>query len=150
MNTINQNCDLPASERISQRIIGNKDWRGRKLEELRKLILDAEPDIKEEFKWGTPVWSKNGNICSAILYRNNITLNFFKGASLVDPNGLFNADMEGNVSRAIVIRNGEAFDELDFMELIREAITFNILGEFLRQTNSTRTLPAEDEAVLKG
>src|ERR1700722_18563645 len=101
-----------ASELISNRIADLGDWRGETLSRMRKLIKAAVPDVVEEWKWmGTPVWSHNGIICTGESYKKVVKLTFAKGASLKDPAGLFNSSLEGNVRRAIDIREGEKIDE---------------------------------------
>ena len=93
---------------------------------MRKLIKEADPDIVEEWKWmGTPVWSHDGIICTGESYKNVVKLTFAKGASLKDPARLFNASLDGNVRRAIDIREGEEVDEAAFKALVRQAIALN-------------------------
>ena len=117
---------LDASELISKRIAELKDWRGKALARMRKLIKEADPDAIEEWKWmGTPIWSHDGIICTGESYKNYIKLTFAKGASLKDPTGLFNSSLEGNVRRAIDIHEGEDVDESAFKTLVREAVALN-------------------------
>ena len=122
--------DTPAAELISQRIAELADWRGHVLEKVRKLIHEAEPAVVEEWKWrGTPVWSRDGIICTGESYKKAVKLTFAKGASLKDPAGLFNASLDGNVRRAIDIHEGEDVDGSAFKELIREAAALNSAGK---------------------
>jgi hypothetical protein len=115
-----------ASELISKRIAELKDWRGKALARMRKLIKEADPDAIEEWKWmGTPIWSHDGIICTGESYKNYIKLTFAKGASLKDPTGLFNSSLEGNVRRAIDIHEDEEVDASAFKTLIRQAVAFN-------------------------
>ena len=115
-----------ASELISKRIAELGDWRGDTLSRMRKLIKEADPDTIEEWKWrGTPVWSHDGIICTGESYKKVVKLTFAKGASLKDPAGLFNSSLEGNVRRAIDIREGEKIDESDFKALVRQAVALN-------------------------
>ncbi|MBM0104729.1 DUF1801 domain-containing protein [Steroidobacter sp. S1-65] len=115
-----------ASELISKRIAELGDWRGKTLARMRKLIKEAVPDVVEEWKWmGTPVWSRGGIICTGESYKSVVKLTFAKGASLQDPAGLFNSSLEGNVRRAIDIREGEELDASDFKALVREAVALN-------------------------
>src|SRR3984893_11262817 len=93
----------PASELISKRIAEFDDWRGETLSRMRKLIKAADPDVVEEWKWGTPVWSHDGIICTGESYKKAVKLTFAKGASLKDPARLFNSSLDGNVRRAIDI-----------------------------------------------
>jgi len=109
------------------------DWRGEKLAEIRKLIQEADPEVVEEVKWrkpsnpaGIPVWSHDGIICTGETYKNHLRLTFAKGASLKDPKGVFNANLDGNATRAIVINEGDEIDDTAFKALIRAAITYNM------------------------
>src|SRR6476660_8013182 len=115
-----------ASELITKRIAELADWRGETLASMRKLIREAVPDVVEEWKWmGTPVWSHDGIICTGESYKSVVKLTFAKGASLKDPKKLFNSSLEGNVRRAIDIREGEKVDAAAFKALVREAIALN-------------------------
>jgi hypothetical protein len=115
-----------ASELISGKIAELGDWRGETLARMRKLIKEAEPEIVEEWKWmGTPVWSREGIICTGESYKKVVKLTFAKGASLPDPTGLFNASLDGNTRRAIDIHEGEELDATAFKALVREAISCN-------------------------
>ena len=115
-----------ASELISKRIAELADWRGDTLARMRKLIREAVPDVVEEWKWmGTPVWSRDGIICTGESYKSVVKLTFAKGASLKDPKKLFNSSLEGNVRRAIDIREGEMVDAAAFKALVREAVAAN-------------------------
>jgi hypothetical protein len=100
-------------------------WRGNRLTRLRKIILDAIPGLVEEWKWNTPVWSRNGNVISAGAFQDHVKLNFFKGASLVDPEGLFNAGLDAKMSRAIDIHEGDKLNEAALTELVRAAVALN-------------------------
>jgi hypothetical protein len=107
-------------------------WRGKTLSRLRALIKRADPEVVEERKWkkpsnpaGVPVWSHDGIICTGETYKNHVRLTFAKGASLKDPKGLFNAGLEGNAFRAIVIHEGDEINEKAFRTLIRAAVTLN-------------------------
>jgi hypothetical protein len=115
-----------ASDLISERIAGLGDWRGDTLRRMRRLIHEADPDVVEEWKWmGTPVWSHDGIICTGESYRNVVKLTFAKGASLQDPDGLFNASLDGNARRAIDIHEGEAVDGSAFKALVHQAAALN-------------------------
>jgi len=92
---------------IDARIRELADWRGKMLAELRKLIHEADPAVVEEWKWGVPVWSHDGILCTGETYKSVVKLTFAKGASLKDPGKLFNSSLEGRVRRAIDIREGE-------------------------------------------
>jgi hypothetical protein len=122
-----------ASELISKRIAELGDWRGKTLGRMRKLIKEADPDVLEEWKWmGTPVWSHDGIICTGESYKSVVKLTFAKGASLKDPARLFNSSLDGNVRRAIDIREGEEVDAPAFKMLVREAIALNTSGKTKR------------------
>ena len=117
--------DQSASELISQRIAELGDWRGETLGRMRKLIKQADPDVVEEWKWGTPVWSHDGIICTGESYKSVVKLTFAKGAFLKDPARLFNSSLDGNVRRAIDIHEGEEVDESAFKALVRQAVALN-------------------------
>ncbi len=115
-----------ASEKITQRIEELGDWRGETLARVREMIHAAEPEIEEEWKWrGTPVWSRHGIVCTGESYQQKVKLTFARGASIEDPQRLFNASLEGNVRRAIDIGEGDALDEKAFTDLIRSAVAAN-------------------------
>jgi hypothetical protein len=113
------------SERITNLIAELADWRGAMLVRLRQLILAANPALVEEWKWETPVWSHNGNVVAAGAFKDHVKLNFFKGASLHDPHGLFNAGLEAKATRAIDFREGDTIDEPALQELVRAAVAQN-------------------------
>ena len=121
-----------ASELIDKRIAELGDWRGGTLSRLRTLIKQADPGVVEEVKWrkpsnpgGTPVWYHDGILCTGESYKNHVRLTFAKGASLKDPKGLFNASLEGNALRAIVVHEGEEVDAGAFKALLRAAVALN-------------------------
>jgi hypothetical protein len=119
-----------ASALIDRRIKELGDWRGKTLAKVRAIIHDADPEIVEEWKWmGTPVWSRGGNVCTGETYKNVVKMTFAKGASLKDPSGLFNSSLDGNVRRAIDIREGEKIDEAALKDLIRAAVALNLTGK---------------------
>jgi hypothetical protein len=111
---------------IDEKIKELGDWRGKTLAHLRKLIHDADPNIQEEWKWrGTPVWSHDGIVCTGESYKQVVKFTFARGASIEDPNKLFNSSLEGNTRRAIDIREGEKINEAAFKQLIRAAVAEN-------------------------
>ena len=115
-----------ASANITKRIEELGDWRGETLAHLRQLIHDADPDIVEEWKWmGTPIWSHDGIVCTGESYKQVVKLTFARGASIEDPKKLFNSSLEGNVRRAIDVREGEKINEAAFKKLIRAAVAEN-------------------------
>ncbi len=118
--------DQPASARIDQRIAELGDWRGETLKRMRKLIHEADPGVVETWKWrGTPVWEHDGILCTGESYKAVVKLTFAKGASLKDPAKLFNSSLDGNVRRAIDIREGETVDAAAFRALVRAAVALN-------------------------
>jgi len=119
----------PASELISERIAELGDWRGKTLGRMRKLLHEADPEVVEEWKWGIPVWSHDGILSTGETYKKVVKLTFAKGASLKDPARLFNSSLEGNVRRAIDIREGEEVDASAFKALVREAVALNSSGK---------------------
>jgi hypothetical protein len=129
MKKSNASEGQPASELVSQRIAELGDWRGETLGRMRKLIQQADPDVVEEWKWGIPVWSHDGILCTGETYKKVVKLTFAKGASLADPARLFNSSLEGNVRRAIDIHEGEKVDEAAFKALIRQAVVHNHSGK---------------------
>ena len=115
-----------ASKLIDGRIRELHDWRGKTLERVRQIIQKADPEVVEEWKWGIPVWSHDGILCTGETYKNVVKLTFAKGASLDDPSGLFNSSLEGKVRRAIDIREADKVDEVALKGLIREAVALNL------------------------
>lgn len=114
-----------ASRLIDAKIEHLADWRGDMLARLRALILKADPEAIEEWKWDTPVWSHDGIICTGETYKKAVKLTFPKGASLEDPEGLFNSSLEGNVRRAIDFAEGAEINEAALSALIVAAATTN-------------------------
>lgn len=119
---------LTASQQIDNYINEMGDWRGKMIARLRKLILDTAPDLAEEWKWDTPVWSHKGNVVAAGVFKDHVKLNFFKGASLDDPSRLFNAGLEAKATRAIDIAEGDEIDEAALKDLVRTAVAYNTSG----------------------
>ena len=114
-----------ASALIDAKIEALGDWRGEMLSRLRALIKQADPDVVEEWKWNTPVWSHAGLICTGEAYKKAVKTTFAKGASLPDPAKLFNSSLEGNVRRAIDFHEGQKLDEKALKALIRAAVKVN-------------------------
>jgi hypothetical protein len=121
------------SQLIDARSKGLSDWRGEMLARIRKLILEADPEVVEEVKWrkpsnsmlGVPVWEHDGIICTGETYKNAVKMTFAKGAALADPAGLFNASLEGNTRRAIDFHEGDKINEKSLKALIRAAVELN-------------------------
>lgn len=115
-----------ASHLIDQRIRELGDWRGETLARMRALILEADPEMTEEWKWmGTPVWSHHGNVCTGESYKAVVKLTFARGASVPDPARLFNSSLEGNTRRAIDIREGDKVNARAFRALVKAAVALN-------------------------
>ena len=117
-----------ASALIDARIRELGDWRGEMLAKVRKILYEADPEILEEWKWmGTPVWSHGGIVCTGETYKHHVKMTFAKGAALKDPSGLFNSSLEGNVRRAIDIHEGNKLNEPALKNLIRAAVSLNLM-----------------------
>ncbi len=116
---------MQPSEQITAYIEGYDDWRGETLARLRELILEADPALAEEWKWKSPVWSREGLVVSVGGFKNHVGVNFFQGASLQDPKGLFEAGQDAKVMRSIRLKQGDSLDESAFQDLVREAVSYN-------------------------
>ena len=117
-----------ASALIDEKIKELRDWRGKTLARVREIIHEADPEIVEEWKWTTPVWSRNGIVCTGETYKNSVKMTFAKGAGLKDPTGLFNSSLDGKVRRAIDICEGDKVDVEALKDLIRSAVALNLKG----------------------
>ena len=115
----------PASRLIDQRIRDLGGWRGETLARMRALILEADPEMTEEWKWMTPVWSRHGIVCTGEAYTKVVKLTFARGARIPDPSRLFNSSLEGNTRRAIDIHEGEKVDAGAFKALVKAAVAQN-------------------------
>ncbi|HEX8654217.1 MAG TPA: DUF1801 domain-containing protein [Allosphingosinicella sp.] len=122
-----------ASELIDAKIAALGDWRGEMLARLRALIREADPEVVETVKWrkpsnpaGVPVWEHDGMICTGEIYRDKVKLTFARGAALADAAGLFNASLDGNMRRAIDIREGDEIDDDALKALVRAAVALNL------------------------
>jgi hypothetical protein len=124
----------PAAAIINAKIGELGDWRGKMLSRVREIILEADPEIVEEWKWvkptsaGVPVFSHGGIVCTGETYKSVVKMTFAKGAALKDPAGLFNSSLDGNVRRAIDIHEGDHIDEAALKDLIRAAVALNFKG----------------------
>jgi hypothetical protein len=139
---------MSASEQIDKRITELGDWRGKVMSQLRRIIHEAAPDIVEEWKWDTPVFSQNGNIVAVGSFQDHVKLNFFKGASLEDPYHLFNAGLEAKATRAIDIYEGNVIDEAALKELILSAVALN--GSKGKPTKTTLSRSPKKASTSKG
>ncbi|CAJ0815330.1 hypothetical protein LMG19087_02393 [Ralstonia wenshanensis] len=128
MKKSTQDTAAPASELIDARIAELNDWRGDMLARLRVIVLAADPDVVEEWKWSVPVWSHHGLICTGEAYKQTVKMTFAKGASVPDPAGLFNSSLDGNTRRAIDFREGDKVNEKALKTLIQAAIAVNKAG----------------------
>ena len=117
-----------ASEQIDARIRDLGDWRGETLARVRAVVLGADSEIVEEWKWRVPVWSRGGVVCTGETYAAKVKLTFAKGAALADPSGLFNASLGGLTRRAIDLFEGDAVDADALAALVREAVAQNVSG----------------------
>jgi hypothetical protein len=126
MKKIDSKESMTPSQHITQQIAELSDWRGKLLAGLRKLIVAAAPDITEEWKWDTAVWTQNGLVCSAGVFKDHVKLNFFKGASLKDPKHLFNAGLDAKATRAIDFSEGDDVDVPALKDLVRAAVAYNL------------------------
>ena len=114
------------SQLIDARIEELGDWRGETLGRLRTLVMEADPEVVEEWKWrGVPVWEHDGMICTGETYKNVVKMTFAKGAALKDPAGLFNSSLDGNTRRAIDFHEGEKIEEEALKTLVRAAMALN-------------------------
>lgn len=125
--------DAPAEERITAAIEKLDDWRGATLARVRELIHEADPEVVEEVKWvkrsnptGVPTWVHDGILCTGEVYKANVKLTFFSGASLPDPTGLFTSSLGGGTRRAIDLGEGAELDEDAFRTLVRTAVAHNV------------------------
>ena len=120
---------LTPSQEIDKFINDLTDWRGKWIKHFRVLILKTAPEVAEDWKWGVPVWTYNGNVVASGVFKDHVKLNFFKGASLPDPKKLFNAGLEAKATRAIDVAENDKVDEAALKELIRAAVEFNMAGK---------------------
>ena len=113
------------SDQITAYIDKLGDWRGKTVARLRAVIRAASPDLVEQWKWSTPVWSSQGNVLAVGAFQDHVKLNFFKGASLDDPAGLFNSSLDAGTRRGLDVRENDALDDDAFVELVRDAVALD-------------------------
>jgi hypothetical protein len=130
---------MNASKLIDKQIADLNDWRGKVFARLRKIINAADPDIIEDWKWNTAVWNHNGMVCAVGGFKDHVKVNFFKGASLEDSQGLFNAGLEAKATRAIDFHAGDKIDEAALKNLVRAAIAYNQKAPGSLKTRGTKT-----------
>jgi len=132
-----------ASALIDEKIKGLGDWRGKTLARVREIVHQADPEIVEEWKWGTPVWSHGGLVCTGETYKNVVKMTFSRGAALKDPSGLFNSSLDGNARRAIDIHEGDTVDEAALKALVRAAVALNLKGKSRPKPRRARSKRAD-------
>ncbi|HLL60211.1 MAG TPA: DUF1801 domain-containing protein [Candidatus Nitrosocosmicus sp.] len=111
---------------IDKQISDLPNWKGEMLAQLRKIIHTADPDITEEWKWGTAVFTHNGLVCAISAFKNHVKINFFKGATLEDPDKLFNAGLDSKKMRSIDFHEGDSIPESQLKNLVKEAVSVNV------------------------
>jgi hypothetical protein len=137
----------PASRLIDQRIRDLGGWRRETLARMRALILEADPEIIEEWKWSNPVWSHHGIVCTGEAYTKVVKLTFARGASIPDPSRLFNSSLAGNTRRAIDIHEGEKVDEGAFKALVKAAVARN--GQTAKKAKPVKLLTGGNPQIAK-
>lgn len=117
---------MSPSEQITHKIASLSDWRGLVLARLREIVLSTDPEMLEEWKWNVPVWTRKGMVCSAGTFKDHVKFNFFQGAALADPDGLFNAGLDAKATRAIDFQENDTLDEAKLKRLLRAAVAHNL------------------------
>jgi hypothetical protein len=117
--------NLTATQQIDEHIAELNDWRGERAAHLRTLIHEAAPELIEEWKWTTPVFTYKGNVVALGVFKDHVKLNFFQGAALDDAHGLFNAGLEAKATRGIDLHKGDEIDEAALRDLVRTAVAYN-------------------------
>lgn len=112
-------------ELFNQRIAETGGWRAERLKELRTIIESADAELKMEWKWDTSVWAKNGLVCAISAFKDHVKINFFRGASLADPNEMFNSGLESKTNRSINFTEYDNVNEAAIKDLVKAAITAN-------------------------
>lgn len=137
---------MTPSERIDQLIAGLTDWRGPTLARVRRSILETDPQIVEEWKWkGSPVWSRDGMIAVGNAHKEKVKLTFYNGAKLPDPDGLFNAGLDGGAWRAIDLFEGDEVDEEALKRLVQAAIDYNRLKPSKKPASGARSRASKSQ-----
>ncbi len=129
MKSADSKASLTASQHITNQIAELVDWRGKLLSRLRKLLLAAAPGITEDWKWGTAVFVHQGDVVALGVFKDHLKINFFQGAALSDPHGLFNAGLDAKATRGIDLFEGDKVNETALKELIRAAVEYNASGK---------------------
>jgi hypothetical protein len=125
MMTSSSSGTADASERISELISSLGDWRGDMLVQLREVVREADPEAAEQWKWNTPVWSHGGLLCAVAAFNDHVKMNFFEGAALADPDGLFNAGLDAKSTRSIDLREGDVIDAAALKRMVGRAVAHN-------------------------
>lgn len=120
---------MSASQKISEYIQKNQDWRGRLMHDIRELILNTAPDIQEDWKWNSPVWAKNGMLCSVGAFKKHVSLTFFRGADLEKETHLFNSPADSKNTRSVIWKEKDDFDPDSLKTLLQQAISLNTENE---------------------
>jgi len=134
---------MNASKLIDKQIADLGGWRGKVFARLRKLINAADPGIVEDWKWNTAVWNRDGMVCAVGGFKDHVKLNFFKGASLADPRGLFNAGLEAKTTRAVDFNEGNKIDEPAIKNLVRAAIALNQKTKVVKKERDKKVASAK-------
>ena len=131
---------MTTSEQIDRKIAEYPDWRGTCLKSIRRLVLEADPEILEESKWrGAPTWSHNGLVCVANIFKDTVKVIFASGAKLADLDGLFNSELAGNAWRGITLSEKDKISQPAFKRLIRAAVAFNNVKRDKKSSSRSRT-----------
>jgi hypothetical protein len=126
---INPKSDnMNSSEKISEYINKNQDWRGELILQIRELILETMPEIEEEWKWNSPVWTQNGMVCSAGAFKKHVSLTFFKGSVLEKKTSMFNSPADSKRTRSIIWKQGDVLDRAALIQLVQLAVKTNSNG----------------------
>jgi hypothetical protein len=136
---------MTTSEQIDKKSADNPDWRGKLLARIRRLVLEADPEILEELKWrGALTWSHNGLVCVANIFKDTVKIVFARGAQLTDPNGIFNSELAGNAWRGITFSEKDKINAPAFKRLVRSAVELNNAKKDKKsQSKSTTTASRE-------
>ncbi|MEX2160539.1 MAG: DUF1801 domain-containing protein [Anaerolineales bacterium] len=117
---------MDATKKIDKRIAETKDWRGKRMAQIRKLIHEADAEIVEEWKWDSPVFTHHGLVCAVSAFKGHVGVNFFKGASVKDAKKLFNGGLDAKTMRTINLKEKDALDQKAFKDPVKAAVAFNL------------------------
>ncbi len=116
---------MDAAEKITEYVNSFNDWRGKRLDELRRMINESAPELTEDFKWSVPVWTRNGLVCAISAFKDHVKINFFKGAYLFDPNKLFNSGLDSKEHRSINFARSDKLNKPAITDLVRASLSLN-------------------------